>query len=158
MKMKRLKKNLCLTLCIVSVAVMTFSMQGCTSSENNTTVQNVDATTVQNVDATNVQNIEATTVGEGENNFPLLVIGDSERAFDVRTDENMVGKALLGLGLISGENGPYGLFINTVDGETVDFNKDNKYWAFYINGEYAVTGVDKTKIQNGTTYMLKVED
>ena len=86
MKMKRLKKNLCLTLCIVSVAVMTFSMQGCTSSENNTTVQNVDATTVQNVDATNVQNIEATTVGEGENNFTLLVIGDSERAFDVRTD------------------------------------------------------------------------
>ena len=150
MKMKRLKKNLCLTLCIVSVAVMTFSMQGCTSSENNTTVQNVDAT--------NVQNIEATTVGEGENNFTLLVIGDSERAFDVRTDENMVGKALLGLGLISGENGPYGLFINTGDGETVDFNKDNKYWAFYINGEYAVTGVDKTKIQNGTTYMLKVED
>lgn len=150
MKMKRLKKILCLTLCIVSVAVMTFSMQGCTSSENNTTVQNVDAT--------NVQNIEATTVGEGENNFTLLVIGDSERAFDVRTDENVVGKALLGLGLISGENGPYGLFINTVDGETVDFNKDNKYWAFYINGEYAVTGVDKTKIQNGTTYMLKVED
>lgn len=150
MKMKRLKKILCLTLCILSVAVMTFSMQGCTSSENNTTVQNVDATTVQN--------IEATTVGEGENNFTLLVIGDSERAFDVRTDENVVGKALLGLGLISGENGPYGLFINTVDGETVDFNKDNKYWAFYINGEYAVTGVDKTKIQNGTTYMLKVED
>ena len=32
-------------------------------------------------------------------------------------------------------------------GETVKFEDDGKYWAFYIDGDYAMTGVEKTKIE-----------
>jgi len=34
---------------------------------------------------------------------------------------------------------------------------DQTYWAFYINGEYASTGVDSTNIEEGSTYTFKVE-
>ena len=37
------------------------------------------------------------------------------------------------------------------------YDKDGKYWAFYIDGEYAPTGVDKTEIKNGCSYMFKAE-
>ncbi len=32
----------------------------------------------------------------------------------------------------------------TVNGMTADYDKDGVYWAFYINGVYAMTGIDAT--------------
>ena len=61
------------------------------------------------------------------------------------------------LGLISGEESQYGLYVKTVNGITLDYDKDGKYWAFYIGGEYAVTGVDTTEITAGSTYTFKAE-
>lgn len=61
------------------------------------------------------------------------------------------------LGLIAGEESEYGLYVKTVNGITADYDKDGVYWAFYINGEYAQTGVDSTKIAEGESYSFKVE-
>ena len=35
---------------------------------------------------------------------------------------------------------------------TLDYNKDGMYWSFYINGEYAMTGVDATPVEADATY------
>ena len=35
--------------------------------------------------------------------------------------------------------------------------RDRTYWAFYVNGEYASTGVDSTPVNEGDTYEFKVE-
>ena len=59
--------------------------------------------------------------------------------------------------MIAGEDGDYGLYVKTVNGETVDYDKDGKYWAFYINGEYGMTGVDATDIVEGDSYAFKAE-
>ena len=75
--------------------------------------------------------------------------------FTVKTDKDTVGAALLEHGLISGEEGPYGLYVKAVNGITADYDVDKSYWAFYINGEYAMTGVDTTKITEGVTYQLE---
>ena len=61
------------------------------------------------------------------------------------------------INLIAGEQGDYGLYVKTVNGITVDFDKDGKYWAFYVGGEYAMSGVDSTEITAGSTYAFKVE-
>ena len=37
------------------------------------------------------------------------------------------------------------------------YDKDGKYWAFYVDGEYAATGVDSTDITAGATYTFKAE-
>ena len=68
-----------------------------------------------------------------------------------------VGAALLSLGLIAGEDSEYGLYVKTVNGVTVDYDTDGKYWAFYVDGEYAATGVDSTDITAGATYTFKAE-
>ena len=61
------------------------------------------------------------------------------------------------LDLIAGEDGEFGLYVKKVNGITADYDVDQTYWAFYINGEYAMSGVDKTTIAVGESYMFKVE-
>ena len=81
----------------------------------------------------------------------------SKTAYAVSTDETTVGAALLALELIAGDEGEFGLYVKTVDGETHVYEDDGKYWAFYVNGEYAVTGVDMTDIEAGASYELRAE-
>ena len=70
----------------------------------------------------------------------------------VNTDEETVGAALVALNLVSGSTSEYGLMVDTVNGITLDYNKDGMYWSFYINGEYAMTGVDATPVEADATY------
>ena len=77
--------------------------------------------------------------------------------FTVKTDKTTVGEALLEHKLIDGEEGAYGLYVKVVNGITADYDVDRSYWSFYINGEYAMTGVDATEIVEGATYSFKVE-
>lgn len=44
-----------------------------------------------------------------------------------------------------------------VNGMTADCDKDGVYWAFYIDGEYAMTGVDATNITDGAQYAFRME-
>ena len=59
--------------------------------------------------------------------------------------------------LLEGEEGPYGLYVKVVNGIRADYDKDKVYWAFYVDGDYAVSGVDVTEIQAGSEYALRVE-
>ena len=68
-----------------------------------------------------------------------------------------VGAALQALNIISGEESDYGLYIKEVIGITADYDTDGTYWAFYIDGQYAATGVDMTDAQNGAVYGFAVE-
>lgn len=102
---------------------------------------------------------DVTVLGEGSTVFTLMVTEQdgNETAFEIHTDKATVGEALLELDLIAGEESEYGLYVKTVNGITADYDVDGTYWAFYINGEYASTGVDATDIEDGGSYALKVE-
>ena len=93
----------------------------------------------------------------GEKNFTFTVVtlDGNETSKDITTDKQYVGEALLEQGIIEGENGDYGLYVKKVNGILADYDIDQTYWAFYINGEYAMTGVDKTEIKDGETYTFK---
>lgn len=84
--------------------------------------------------------------------FKVVDLDGSEKSFDIKTEAKTVGEALVNEGLISGTTGDYGLMVDTVDGVKYDYNADGVYWAFYINGEYAMSGVDSTDITDGATY------
>lgn len=105
------------------------------------------------------QTPETTVLQEQTVSFTLAVIdaAGNEKTFDINTTEKTVGAALLKEGLIEGEESQYGLYVKTVNGITADYDKDGTYWAFYIAGEYAPTGVDSTEIKAGNTYTLKIE-
>ena len=99
------------------------------------------------------------TVGTGTKTFAVEVTDGEGKvtAFTVKTDEKTVGAALLALGIIAGEDSQYGLYVKTVNGITADYDKDQTWWGFYVNGASASAGVDSTDIAEGSTYGFKVE-
>lgn len=42
-----------------------------------------------------------------------------------------------------------------VDGEEASWEKDKAYWGFYVNGEYAIEGMNTTEIEAGAVYKLE---
>lgn len=102
---------------------------------------------------------DGSVIGEGDTEFTVTVVDKdgNETNFEIHTDKETVGEALTEIGLISGEESEYGLYVTTVNGITADYDTDGTYWAFYINGEYAMTGVDSTAVTEGDNYSFKVE-
>lgn len=98
-------------------------------------------------------------MGEGAASFRFTVVDaeGQEASCEIRTDEKTVGAALQALNLLYGEEGPYGLYVKTVNGKTYDYDKDGKFWAFYVNGEYGVNGVDSTEVEAGAEYCFRAE-
>ena len=90
----------------------------------------------------------------GSKTITVEVVHKDERAkeFTYQTDGEYLGEVLLSEGLIQGEEGPYGLYITTVDGENAIYEVDQSYWAFYQGEEYAVQGVDQTPIADGDEF------
>ena len=82
----------------------------------------------------------------------MVDLEENETKFEIHTDETTVGAALMKVGLIEGEEGPYGLYVKVVNGITAIYEEDGSYWAFYENGEYGLTGVDLTDIDPNVAY------
>ena len=145
----RNKKLITLFLGLMLVMSMALTAIGCASgnqADNNQQVQNTEEAQV-------------TVLGEGATQFAFTVIDKdgNETNFEIHTDKEIVGDALLELELIAGDESEYGLFVKSVNGIIADYNEDQTYWAFYVSGEYATSGVDTTPIEAGKTYTFKVE-
>lgn len=149
MKKKQTGKQLSLILCMVLALSMALLTSGCNSGKKDA------AATVDEQQTA----ADGSVLGEGKTQFHFSVVDQDgkETTFEIHTDKETVGEALLELGLIAGDESEYGLYVKTVNGITADYDKDGVYWAFYVNGEYAQTGVDSTTITEGDSYSFKVE-
>lgn len=78
----------------------------------------------------------------------------TSKDFTYHTDEEYLGPVLLAEGLVEGEMGEFGLFIESVDGEAAVWETDGAYWGIYIGEEAAVTGADQIAITDGGVYKL----
>ena len=137
MQKKSFKKLLSLLLAVVLVAAVALVTVGCSDKSKDD---------VSSSQQTEVSFRFTVTHSKGE-----------EKEFTIKTTEKTVGAALIAEGLIAGEDGIYGLYVKTVNGETLDYDKDGMYWSFYIDGEYAMSGVDTTEIEEGKIYSFKAE-
>lgn len=152
-----LKKSLALLLCIMLIAAAALFTTGCSDNKQNNTAET--ETLLQSKEADGTSSEDTKVLGEGQTQFTFIVADadGNETTFEIHTDQTVVGKALLELGLIAGDDSEYGLFVKTVNDITVDYDKDGKYWAFYIDGEYATAGVESTEIAENTVYSFRVE-
>ena len=171
MKKTNLIRIVAFILCVVLVAAMALVATGCknatgetpetTVSEKDTAVKNDKETDPSDPaeDDIPVEEDSSKVLGEGETQFTFTVVDGegNETVFTVNTDKKIVGEALLELDLIEGEDGDYGLYVKKVNGIVADYDVDQTYWAFYVNGEYAMSGVDTTEIEDGATYSFKIE-
>ena len=146
MKHSIAKKLLTSLLCVLLVAALAMGTLGCSKAPEAT-------------EPTAVTMTDGATLGKGAVSFTFTVVNGEgkEITVTINTDKETVGEALFELGLVSGEDSEYGLMVDTVNGETVIYSETGKYWAFYIDGEYAMTGVDSTPVTAGANYTFKVE-
>ncbi|MFG6356685.1 MAG: DUF4430 domain-containing protein [Acetatifactor sp.] len=54
----------------------------------------------------------------------------------------------------SGTEGEFGLMVETVNGVTADYNADQSYWGFYVNGEYCNLGIDTQPVTDGDAFRI----
>lgn len=96
------------------------------------------------------------SLGEGEKQFTFTVTFEDAtmNVYEISTDATTVGDALVELDLIDGDDSEYGMYVTTVAGVTLNWDTDAAYWAFYIDGEMAMSGVDTTDIVEGSIYTL----
>ena len=163
-----MKRTVSSILCLIMVMSLCFGLVACGSkpeapatTEAATTAAASEETTAATEETTEAADEDSVviledgkTYGEGATSFTFVVTDKDKNTVTVtvNTDEQTVGAALVALNLVSGSTSEYGLMVDTVNGITLDYNKDGMYWSFYINGEYAMTGVDATPVEADATY------
>ena len=130
------------------IAAMCVSLASCNGETNTTSSESQSTQSVDSVESV-AEKIKFT--------FKATLSDGTEKTQEIETDKATVGDALLEASLISGSDSEYGLMVDTVCGEKHDYNEDGTYWAFYIDGEYAMTGVSSTDVKAGSVYEFKVE-
>ena len=95
--------------------------------------------------------------GTGAVSFYLTVtdLDGTQKEFVVKTDKGNVADALVEVGLVSGEDSEYGLYIKVVNGITADYNVDGSYWSLLVNGEMSMVGASSVSVAEGLRVELK---
>ena len=146
MKTENIKSMLSFIVCMVLIAAIALLTIGC--NDNNTTLTSEPSDNI-------ITETDITELGDGETqiSFTVVDVDGKESHFVIYTDKTILADALLEHNLIKIKDG----FVTTVNGTTLDYEKDGKYWAFYIDGKYATTGVETTEISDVAKYYFKAE-
>ncbi len=75
----------------------------------------------------------------------------STNTFEIKTDAEYLRDALEPEGLVAGNESEYGMYILTVDGETVD-ESNQEWWGYTRSGEQVNYGIDTCPIADGEHY------
>ena len=131
MKMKCSKRVSSFILCMVLMVAMALGTVGCNGSKDSGAAS--DSGTEAAADVSR----ESGELGEGSTQFSLTVTDKdgNETQFEIHTDKETVGEALLELNLIAGDESEYGLFVKTVNGITADYDTDGVY-LYYIERHF----------------------
>lgn len=92
---------------------------------------------------------------EGQKAIDVVIThGDgSVKNLTLETQAEYLRGALEEQALIAGEEGEFGLYVLTVDGETAD-ESAQQWWCFTKGGETLNTGVDTTPIADGEAFEI----
>ena len=94
----------------------------------------------------------------GSKSVTLEVVSSSaeKTVYPLQTDAEYLSQAMEeaeGL-TFTAEEGPYGLSVSSVNGETADFNIDGAYWGFFVNGEYCNYGISQQPVHDGDVFTI----
>jgi hypothetical protein len=91
----------------------------------------------------------------GEKTITVQVLhkDGEERVFTLETGEAYLGAVLTAEGVVEDNQGPYGLYMLTVDGETVDEGAQ-EWWKLTKGGEMVNSSADSTPIADGDHFEL----
>ena len=95
---------------------------------------------------------------EGTKKVSIEVVhGDGKaETFEYNTEAEFLGEILKENELVEGEEGEYGLFITSVDGEKADDTKE-QWWCITKGGAQVNTSADKTSVQDGDKFEITLK-
>lgn len=172
---KKLSKGIIIGLIalVAAVAVMAilFSMFGKkpvkrdnTESQNSTVSQeqsSVDQTSeseprISESESQTFESENQPVVGSKSVTIDVVNKAAEKETYQVNTDAECLRQAMEeaeGL-TFSGTESDFGMMVETVNDETADYSKDKAYWAFYVNGEYCMYGIDSQPVEDGDTFSI----
>lgn len=129
-------------LCAFVALVMIVSVFG--GCGNGDTAQNLWDSAIYTTD---------TEIGEGSKTIELEIVAeDKSVTVTIHTDKDNLEEALSEHKLISGEKGPYGMYVKFVNDIMADYDTNKCYWGLSKGGEYMTTGVSDTAVADGEHY------
>lgn len=96
---------------------------------------------------------------EGSKEITIEVVSKEKKStvYELKTDAEYLRQAMEeaeGL-TFEGTESQYGLMVEVVNGEKVDFNVDKSYWGFYVNGDYCNYGIDTQPVEDGDAFKIE---
>lgn len=97
-------------------------------------------------------------VHEGAKNINIVVVSEdqSEKEYESKTDAQYLQQAMDEIEDLtySGEEGDYGLMVDTINGETASYSGNGAYWSFFVNDEYCNYGISEQPIADGDIFKI----
>ena len=145
---------------------MVMMFTACTQTEVSSSTSETDSSTVSETDASVTEEPmvyeSGSIIGEGEKHIYVTATDSVNQeligTFEFYTDAENIGDALMEYGFISGDDDAYGLYVKVVNGVKAEYETDGTYWAFYVNGDLATTGVSSTPVEDEMSYMFQIEE
>lgn len=94
----------------------------------------------------------------GAKTVTIAVVDDHavETVYTVHTDTLYLREAMEqadGLTFV-GQDGPYGVMVESVNGLHAVYEQDNAYWAFYLGDAYCQYGIDAQPVADGDIFRI----
>lgn len=85
-----------------------------------------------------------------------VVNGEDIKVFEISTNGKTLLDAANEINLVAGEKGSYGLFVKTVNGYTVNDDKQ-EWWCITKSTETVFEGIENIKINDGDKYEITLK-
>lgn len=98
-----------------------------------------------------------TTQGSKEISIEVINKAGESSTYELKTDAEYLQQAMDeadGL-TYDGEEGAYGMMVDTINGETADYTKDKAYWSFYVNDTYCNYGISEQPVTDGDAFKIE---
>ena len=99
---------------------------------------------------------EKTVSGSKSITISVVDSAAKETLYSLKTDAGYLIEAMNeaeGL-TYAGAEGPYGLMITEINGETADYSVNGAYWSFSVNGQYCNYGVSEQPVEDGDAFAI----
>ena len=92
-----------------------------------------------------------------EKTFTIQVVHSDGTVLEkeLTTQQTYLANALFDASLLTEEEGLETGMYTIVDGEEASWEKAQAYWGFFVNGDYAIEGMNTTEIEDGAVYKLE---
>ena len=156
-----MKADVSAMLAVLLAALMPAVLVACQQPEQPEQPENGGTTTEQGatVERTgawaNATYVSDTVLGEGAKAVKVKVVADGQAiTLTIKTDKTTLREAMDEHGLLAGEDGAYGLYIESVNGIVVKYEDGGYWWGISKAGVTTPTGVEGITVADGEQYEL----